>query len=399
MFDLRHMQRGQNTPLLLACLAAILGCHQDVTPPAQRVQVTGPASRDNVMRSIREQFLPYGCETLRTDPVHQDPNFHTMVRSLRTSVVEVPVTTLDEAPTWTTVALNHDVGFDAIRFKSPLDEVGDLRLALAAPLGTPIAWHIMSMKGEVTQGFTCLQRELNLDLPELKLPGRNRVMFQPLDKGQIGPHGEYIIWFVIAYNEPVEAKISLKVVPKDTYPHSHDSEQLAGHLGLRTPLQRFDVRRADRLAAHATKSLRQADDTAAIQLSEQAIAAFRGHRQALLVSIVANLRQGVEQAESQGSEAGFAFFRQAADSARNLADFVPEPTDREHSEIHRALFYEAVAFAQSGDVSLAVKSLSVALDGGFHVDTATPWAVESLAKHANLDSLLYAARENREASE
>ena len=141
----------------------------------------------------------------RTD----SPRLRANLQALFEYFTPVTVTTGEDELIWNNVVLNkHGQPFDAIRFRSPLDEPADLYwIASAEP--TFQSWNIYPMQGAM-QGFLNYHR-INLD-GQLELPDPEFVVAQRLLGGRIRPNVDYVIWFLAPHHQQSELACAIRLL-------------------------------------------------------------------------------------------------------------------------------------------------------------------------------------------
>src|SRR5688572_15412996 len=136
---------------------------------------------------------------LREDsPNIERRKIESLVQSIGSSFEEVAVTVDREPLRWSKVILFKDHRqVDAVRFRSPLQVPGDVRLMMVLPknwsrTAPPL---IVSSSGAMgsTSEFSVEEKELFLDVKQTEIDYNNTCLLQSLDGGVIQPGKEYLL--------------------------------------------------------------------------------------------------------------------------------------------------------------------------------------------------------------
>ncbi len=142
--------------------------------------------------------------------------------------------------------------FNAFRFRSPLKQPADLYWTFAVPEWAG-NWYIVPLSGSM-EGFQSFRTLRNLELPDLKLPPGNQVVFQELTGGRILPAQDYVIWYRPPKDDAGIFHAALQLVPAGTHSPTESAAEIARILNLPIRNQEFPA-----TAAGVTTSMNVAE--------------------------------------------------------------------------------------------------------------------------------------------
>jgi hypothetical protein len=159
--------------------------------------------------------LARAAELFTMDATDAD-EFRQSLVAARTVIPEVPAAVGDQPVKWNKIKLDQaGLGFDAIRFTSPLDNNSDLiwAIVMSEELGLS-RWYITPAQGHIN-GFRGFEQVDDLNLDEIGFSRQTALILQELTWGEIRPKSEYFIWMAFQDQRPREAYVKLALVPSE----------------------------------------------------------------------------------------------------------------------------------------------------------------------------------------
>ncbi|MFG0326237.1 MAG: hypothetical protein ACF8SC_03090 [Phycisphaerales bacterium JB037] len=105
-------------------------------------------------------------------------------------------------------------GFDGLRIVPPAGGSWDLNWEFVIPddAGTP-TWYILSSEGALAQGFQSYDHYRNSRIRGHEVAPQNLHIVQPLTGGQLREGKDYLIWFRVKTDKPVELLVRIDLTP------------------------------------------------------------------------------------------------------------------------------------------------------------------------------------------
>lgn len=158
--------------------------------------------------------------------------FHRTLQSVIRDLPELKVGTNTTRIRWNLVVINQTgVGFDALRFRSPLKHVGNMYWVFVAP-GRIGNWNIVPAQGTM-RGFRRLWREHGFQAQGVDLPLKNQAVFQAMEGGRIEPGKEYIVWFASDPRKFSEVHMAIRLAQVESVKFAKSVESIAAAVGIR----------------------------------------------------------------------------------------------------------------------------------------------------------------------
>jgi formylglycine-generating enzyme len=140
----------------------------------------------------------------------------------------------EQGISWNRIVLNESgQGFDAFRFRCPLNSPSDLRYVIAAPRGREFDFGVVVPDGKV-RGMN-VKLEIDLQLASVELPQENVTFFKHLLNGRFQAGEEYVFWVRSGDGPSQPTALGLHFAPMGPEPNFTSSRQIAAAAQIALP--------------------------------------------------------------------------------------------------------------------------------------------------------------------